>query len=126
MASKFDQNEVAKKLGISVSSILRDIEAGKVHGSQVGSVYLFTIRDLERYIGARRTRELFLETDGSKQEATAQGGKSIGPPVKGCEDCGRLRPAKDFEYDGTTPDWLGKICYACRRKQSGRSWPPKE
>ena len=125
MANKFDQVEVAKKLGITVSSILRDIEAGKLTGSKVGSHYLFTLRDLEKYIGARRANELF----GEGTQVVEEGKKkalSIGPPVKQCEVCERLRPSTDFEYDGTQPDWLGKVCYACRRQKSGKQWPPQE
>ena len=116
--------DVARALAVSESVVLRDIQSGELTGTKSGNQYVFTLRDLERYLGVKRAQALFGEPDTNREvvpEAKSPAGK-----VKLCAKCMRLRPITEFERDGSSPDWLSPVCKSCKRLAEGRVWPGQE
>lgn len=115
--------DVAKGLATTANRVLRDIEHGKLKGMKVGKSYQFTMRDLERYIGAKKARELFYREPRVSGEVRLDKGEFADGKVKRCAKCDRLRPTGEFERDAKSADWLGPYCKPCKRIMDGRTWP---
>ena len=55
----YSLKDVAKALAVSEALLHRELEAGKLTGIRSGNTYVFTLRDLERYLGVKQARALF-------------------------------------------------------------------
>lgn len=119
----FSVKDVAKGLATTTGRVLTDIEHGKLKGMKLGKNYQFTLRDLERYIGAKKARELFHREPRVSGEVLLGKSEWTEGKVKRCTKCDRLRPASEFERDANSIDWLAPYCKPCKRKMDGRTWP---
>ena len=119
----YSVKDVARGLGTTASRVLMDIEIGKLKGMKVGKDYQFTMRDLERYIGAKKAKEIFYREPRVSGEVRMDKGDSVEGKVKRCAKCDRLRPTSEFERDAKSSDWLGPYCKSCKRIMDGRTWP---
>ena len=119
----FTVKDVARGLATTTGRVLLDVDHGKLKGVKVGRSYQFSMRDLERYLGAKKARELFHREPRVSGEVRLTQGDWTEGKVKRCGKCDRLRPASEFERDANSSDWLAAYCKRCKRAMEGRSWP---
>ncbi|MBN1069599.1 DNA-binding protein [Clostridium botulinum] len=48
-----DAKEIAKKFGVKVTTIENERRKGKIKGSKVGRSYLYTLSEIQRYLGIK-------------------------------------------------------------------------
>jgi len=118
--SKYSLDDLARTLGRSTRSIRLDVRSERLSCHATVPTHVFTLRELERYLGARRARELF-----GRREREPEAIEPITRRMKQCNTCGRLLPEAEFERDLLCRDGLRPSCRSCanqgRRRLSRRN-----
>ncbi|MBN2082311.1 hypothetical protein JW859_08910 [bacterium] len=117
---KYSLDDLAKVLGRSPRSLRLDVRTARLSCHATVPSYVFTLRELERYLGARRARELF-----GRRYHEPDVIEPITRRMKQCNTCHRLLPEAEFERDLLCRDGLRPSCRSCanqgRRRLSRRN-----